>query len=343
MMWINKTPFRHSINTKDNDRVSHRKATTSSLATIFEGDDDKLFAFNRAFSNRMTSVSLDREFYLATTMPARPPVAKENADTKELNDKEYAAKLSNWNTETFLRNESATNVVDRSVEWKDSIRSEMAELNRMSLVDSEAGSEYIMSQQHRMWIAELIYGSVNDDVRERLANHEETHDNDGVVIWAVLMQEFGGAPKDALVEAEMNLRVEKLHLTEHGNTTKLTAYMRLRTRKMINSGHNVAPHHYINLFDQLIVVKNPEFQNIVVTLYKEWRLNSGEGFQLGMSKLKNKIDGDVRRISKGGTEIISGDDTTVPMQAQIDDLKKQVLSNQTMALVALSSIPSSRP
>jgi hypothetical protein len=91
---------------------------------------------------------------------------------------------------------------------------------------------------------------------------------------------------------------------------------------MINSGHNVAPHHYINLFDQLIFVKNPEFKNIIVTLYKEWRLNSGEGFQLGM-KLLNKVDGDVQRISKGGTEIISGDDTTVlAMQAQIDDLKK---------------------
>jgi hypothetical protein len=67
---------------------------------------------------------------------------------------------------------------------------------------------------------------VNDDVRERLANHEETHDNDGVVMLAVLMQEFGSAPKYTLVEAEMNLRVEKLPLTEHGNDiTKLTAYI----------------------------------------------------------------------------------------------------------------------
>jgi hypothetical protein len=209
MAWINKTPFRHSINTKDNDRVSHRKATTSSLAAIFEGDDDKLFAFNRAFSNQMTSVSLDREFYLTTTMPSQSPEVEENAATKELNDKEHAAKLSNWNTETFLRNESAKNGVDRSVKWKDWISSEMAKLNRMPLVDSEAGSEYLMSQQHRMWIAELIYGFVNDDVRERLANYEETHDNDGVAMWAVLVQEFGSAPNDTLVEAEMNLRVEK--------------------------------------------------------------------------------------------------------------------------------------
>jgi hypothetical protein len=261
------------------------------------------------------------------------------------NDNEYAAKLSNCYTETVLRDESATNVVDRSVEWKNWISSEMAKLNRMPLVDSEAGSEYLMSQQHQMWIAELMYGSVNDDVRERLANHEETHDNDGVVMGAVLMQEFGSAPKDTLVEAEMNLRVEKLHLTEHSNDiTKLTAYMRLHTRKMINSGHNVTPHHCINLFDQLIVVKNPEFQNIIVALYKEWRLNSGEGFQLGMSKLLNKIDGDFRCISKGGTEIISGDDTTfLAMQAQINDVKKQVLSDQTMALISSSSIPSLRP
>jgi hypothetical protein len=93
MTWIDKTHFRHSIYTKDNDRVSHQKATTSSLATIFEGDDDKLFAFNRAFLNRMTSVSLDRELYLATTVQARSPETEEDATTKELNDKEYTAKL----------------------------------------------------------------------------------------------------------------------------------------------------------------------------------------------------------------------------------------------------------
>jgi hypothetical protein len=108
----------------------------------------------------------------------------------------------------FLQNESATNVVGRSVEWKDWISSEMAKLNKMPTVDSKAGSESLISQQHHMWIAELIYGSVNDDIRERLENREETHDNDGVVMWDVLVEEFGSAPKDTLVEAEMNLRVE---------------------------------------------------------------------------------------------------------------------------------------
>jgi hypothetical protein len=63
-----------------------------------------------------------------------------------------------------------------------------------------------------------------------------------------------------------------------------------------------------------------------------------------MSKLLNKIDGGVRRLSKGGTEIISGDNTAVlAMQAQIDDLNKQVISNQNMALVASPSTPSSKP
>jgi hypothetical protein len=93
MTWINKTPFRHSINTKVNGRVSHQKATTSSLVTIFEGDNDKLFAFNREFLNQMTIISLDREFYLATTMQARSPKIEEDAATKELNKKEYAANI----------------------------------------------------------------------------------------------------------------------------------------------------------------------------------------------------------------------------------------------------------
>jgi hypothetical protein len=93
----------------------------------------------------MTSVGLDRELYLATMMQAQSPETEEDAATKELNDKEYAAKLSNWNTETFLRNESATNVVGRYVEWRDWISSEKAKLNKMTIVDLEAGSEYLMS------------------------------------------------------------------------------------------------------------------------------------------------------------------------------------------------------
>jgi hypothetical protein len=66
-----------------------------------------------------------------------------------------------------------------------------------------------------------------DDIHDRLANHEELHRNDGAVMWAIFMTEYGYAPQDALVEAEMMLRVEKLHLGEHSNgINQLTAYIR---------------------------------------------------------------------------------------------------------------------
>jgi hypothetical protein len=50
MAWMNKTPFKLSLNSKGNDRIAHRKAATAPLATIFEGDNDKVYPFTRAFA-----------------------------------------------------------------------------------------------------------------------------------------------------------------------------------------------------------------------------------------------------------------------------------------------------
>jgi hypothetical protein len=61
-------------------------------------------------------------------------------------------------------------------------------------------------------------------------------------------------------------------------------------------------------------------------------------------KLLNKIDLDVRRINKGGLDLVSGEDSTVlAMQAEMADLKKQLHANvartdainqQNVALIA---------
>jgi hypothetical protein len=237
------------------------------------------------------------------------------------------------------------NLVDRAVEDSLWLTERISKLEEAPSDDNDKGSQDFLEQQHRMWIAELIYASVNDEVRERLANHEELHRNDGAVMWEIFMTEYGNAPQDALVEAELMLRVEKLHLSEHSNgITQLTAYKRTQVRRILNSGNGVAPHHFINLFDQLIVVKHPEFANIIFTLYKEWRTRYGEGHNLGIMKLLNKIDLDVRRINKGGLDLVSSKDSTVlAMQAEMADLKKQLHANvartdainqQNVALIA---------
>jgi hypothetical protein len=65
-------------------------------------------------------------------------------------------------------------------------------------------------------------------------------------------------------------------------------------------------------------------------MYNEWRTRSGEGHKLGIMRLLNKIDADVRRINKNGTDLVSGEDSTVlVMKAQIADLKKQMVANLT--------------
>jgi hypothetical protein len=58
MVWMNKTPFKLSLNSKGNDRIAHRKVTTAPLATIFEGDNDKVYPFTRAFAARIESVGI---------------------------------------------------------------------------------------------------------------------------------------------------------------------------------------------------------------------------------------------------------------------------------------------
>jgi hypothetical protein len=104
--------------------------------------------------------------------------------------------------------------------------------------------------------------------------------------------------------------------------------MRTQVQCILNSGNPVATHHFINLFEQLIVVKQPEFAFIIVTLYNEWRIRSGEGHKLGIMRLLNKIDADVRRINKNVTDLVSGEYSTVlALKAQIADLKKQMVVN----------------
>jgi hypothetical protein len=103
--------------------------------------------------------------------------------------------------------------------------------------DEDEGSRDYLEKHHRMCIAELIYASMNNDVHEWLANHEEMHQHDVAVMWVIFMTEYGSAPQDALVEAEMMLRVEKLHLSEHSNDiTQLTAYIWTQVRRILNSG-----------------------------------------------------------------------------------------------------------
>jgi hypothetical protein len=53
--------------------------------------------------------------------------------------------------------------------------------------EDEASRDYL-EQQHHMWIAEMMYSSVNNYVRERLSNNEEMHQNYGAVMWEIFMK-----------------------------------------------------------------------------------------------------------------------------------------------------------
>jgi hypothetical protein len=86
MVWMNKTPFKLSLNSKGNDCIAHRKATMAPLATIFEGDNDKVYPFTRAFAARIESVVIETTFGVKTTLDPRTPSSNESDATKKTLD-----------------------------------------------------------------------------------------------------------------------------------------------------------------------------------------------------------------------------------------------------------------
>jgi hypothetical protein len=134
------------------------------------------------------------------------------------------------------------NLVKRAVDDRDWTTERLIRLMMVPTDDEDEGSRDYLEKHHRMCIATLIYMSVKNDVCEWLTNHEEMHQNDGAVMWVIFMTEYGVAPQDAIVEAEMMLRVEKLHLSEHiKDITQITAYIRTQVRIILNSGKHAPP------------------------------------------------------------------------------------------------------
>jgi hypothetical protein len=122
-------------------------------------------------------------------------------------------------------------LVERAVDDREWMNERLNKLTVVPTSEKYEGSRDCLEQQHHMWISELIYASVNEDIREQLANHKEMYQNYCAVMWEIFITEYGSAPQDALVEAEIMLRVKRLHLSEHSNSiTQLTAYMRTQVR-----------------------------------------------------------------------------------------------------------------
>jgi hypothetical protein len=99
MVWLNKTPFKLSLNSKGNDRNAHRKAAITPLTTIFEGDSDKVYPFMRVFAARIESVGNETTFGVKTTLDPRLPGTNESDATKKGLDKDHTEDPGNWHNE----------------------------------------------------------------------------------------------------------------------------------------------------------------------------------------------------------------------------------------------------
>jgi hypothetical protein len=99
MVWLNKTPFKLSLNLKGNNRTAHRKAATTPLTTIFEGDNDKVYPFTRAFAAQIKSFGIETTSGVKTTLDPRFPEANESAAKRKDMDEDHADDPGNWHYE----------------------------------------------------------------------------------------------------------------------------------------------------------------------------------------------------------------------------------------------------
>jgi hypothetical protein len=146
MVWLNKTPFKLSLNLKGNDRIAHGKAATTPLTTIFEGDNDKVYPFTRAFAARIKSVGVETTFGVKTTLDPRELSPNESAAKRKGLDEEHADDPGNWHYEQFLRNESVNNLVERAVDDRDWLNERLSKLTEVPTDDKDDGSRDYLKQ-----------------------------------------------------------------------------------------------------------------------------------------------------------------------------------------------------
>jgi hypothetical protein len=152
MVWLNKTPFKLSLSSKGNDRIAHRKAATTPLTTIFEGDNNKVYPFTRAFAARIETVGIKTTFRVKTTLDPRSPGANESAAIKKGLDDDHAGDPGNWHYKQFLRNESVENLVERAVDDRDWMNERLSRLTVVPTDDEKEGyRDYLEQQHHKGW------------------------------------------------------------------------------------------------------------------------------------------------------------------------------------------------
>ena len=285
----------------DPNRTKHSEAVQAPLLDKFDGQPDTLNRFLQDLRRRMTTLGMRNEFNVTTNDPKpRPPHIDESTWLVDPARFQY----------NLLESYSKVTLAQAQATRQDLITILDAQSTAPKGTSAEATS--FASRQHRCWIAEFLFNSITSDVRTSLDAYEEDHYDDGVLIFLCIMQMYAGSEMHALVVAETALQSALLNLSNFNHDIeKLTAYIRLHIRRIVNCGGQVTNSHWIALYATLSTTPTEEFRILILQWKRNWLRQSGEGHNWSMMQFLAKVDAEYVRLQRLGQWKTTDDNTTI--------------------------------
>ena len=116
----------------------------------------------------------------------------------------------------------------------------------------------------------------------------------------------------ALVVAEAALQSTLLNLSNFNHDiVKLTAYIRVHVRRVVNCGGYVTNSHWIALYSTLSTSPTEEFRILILQWKRNWQTKSGEGHNWSMMQFLAKVDAKYTRLQRLGQWKTTDNNTTI--------------------------------
>ena len=242
MFAFNDSPFSGKLN--DPLRLKHASAVRTPLPELFTGDPESVYRFRKDATMRITNNGLKTAFNIRIRQYAKPD------DVTQLVWDSVAMVPARYAVRNIL-DDHAGITMEMVVNERNRILNEVRALTAMPEENSHGGIA-LADKQHRNWLGEFINSSCSTTVRQVLEAHEEDHNNDGVVSYFCLLQEYSGATRESIMLAEAHLHPDKIKLDRFDHNVKhMTSYVREHVRTIMGSGGRTSDGLFINLHTAL--------------------------------------------------------------------------------------------
>jgi hypothetical protein len=202
-------------------------------------------------------------------------------------------------------------------------------------------SQKLVSYQNRDWMYVLLMSVWSLTMQAIMDRYQETHEQDGVMLWFCFLQEFAGTTTANVIQANAMLLDTKLQMNNfNNNILSFTNYVRAPIRSLLKAREPPSRQHFISVFHSCLDIPNVEFQTFVTALYSDYR-SDGPTKQLTMLQLLDKFDIEYKRLETLGRWEKKKDPEILALTATISNLQAQLSTVKTQyAMIAKLRQPS---